>query len=185
MQISMFAASVPVFDNMLGNLSHLLDKAGSDAEARGFDPRALTQFRLAPDMHPFAVQVMIACDIVDNDVSRLIGAQPPNFAQAGDATFSLLQARIRHTREFLATVRPERLDGTEEKTIRFETTDIASPQGGGNAHTMKGLDYLLRWIIPHFFFHVTTAYAILRHNGVSLGKADYLFGARAERAASI
>ena len=170
MTISMSSASVPVFKAMLGNLSHFLDKAQAHAEAKKFDPAALLQFRLAPDMLPFTRQIQIACDAAKNGVARISGVEAPKFDDS-EATFAELKARIQKTLDYLATVPREKLDGTEEKDITF-------PTGRDTTRTMKGEAYLKHWALPNFFFHTTMAYAILRHNGVELGKADYLAGAK-------
>jgi len=171
MTISMSSASLPVFKAMLGNLSHFLDKAQAHAEARKFDPAALLQFRLAPDMLPFTRQVLIACDHAKNGVARLSGVEAPKFDDT-ETTFPELKARIQKTLDYLASVPAERLDGTEDKDITF-------PVGRESTRTMKAEAYLKHWALANFFFHVTVAYAILRHNGVQLGKADYLLGAAA------
>ena len=171
MTISMSSASLPIFTTMLGNLSHFLDKAQAHAQARKFDPVALLQFRMAPDMLPFTRQVLIACDTAKNGVARLSGVEAPRFEDQ-ETNIPELKARIQKTLEYLASVAPERLDGTELKDITF-------PAGHGTTRTMKGEAYLKHWALPNFFFHVTMAYAILRHNGVELGKADYLAGSKA------
>ena len=171
MTISMSSASLPIFNTMLGNLSHFLDKAQAHAEARKFDPAALLQFRMAPDMLPFTRQILIACDAAKNGVARLSGVEAPKFEDQ-ETTFPELKARIQKTLDYLAGVTPERLDGTEQKEITF-------PVGRETTRTMKGEAYLKHWVLPNFFFHVTMAYAILRHNGVDLGKADYLVGNKA------
>jgi uncharacterized protein len=168
MTISMSSASLPTFNAMLGNLSHILDKAQAHAEARKFDPAALLQFRLAPDMLPFTRQIQIACDAAKYGVARISGIEAPKFEDT-ETTFQELKARIQKTRDYLATVASEKLDGTEEKDITF-------PAGPGKTRTMKGEAYLKHMTFPNFFFHITMAYAILRHNGVELGKADYLTG---------
>ncbi len=169
MPISMSSASVPVFRAMLRNLSHFLDKGAAHAQARKFDPQVLCTSRLAPDMLPLARQVQIACDQAKNGVSRISGVEAPRF-EDNEATFDELKARIAKTLDWLATVPAEKLDGTEDKDITF-------PIGREATRTMKGEAYLKHWVLPNFFFHVTTAYAILRHNGVELGKTDYLAGA--------
>ena len=171
MTISMSSASLPIFKSMLENLSHILDKAQAHAETRKFDPVVLLQFRLAPDMLPFTRQVLIACDAAKNGVARISGVEAPRF-EDNEATFPELKARIQKTLAYLATVPGERLDGTEDKDITF-------PVGREATRTMKGEAYLKHWALPNFFFHVTMAYAILRNNGVELGKADYLVGAKA------
>jgi uncharacterized protein len=169
MTMSMSAASLPVFTTMLNNLSHILSKAAAHAEAKKFDPAVLLQDRLAPDMLPFTRQILIACDAAKNGVARISGVEAPKF-EDNEASFPELQARIRKTLDYLASVPAAKLDGTEDKEITF-------PVGRGKTRTMKAEAYLKHWALPNFFFHITTAYAILRHNGVELGKADYLAGA--------
>ena len=171
MTISMSSASLPVYKTMLDNLSHFLDKAQAHAEARKFDPAALLQYRLAPDMLPFTRQIQLACDHAKNGVARMSGVEAPKF-EDNESTFAELKARIRKTLDYLATVPADRLDGTEDKDITF-------PVGRESTRTMKGEAYLKHWSLPNFFFHVTTAYVILRHNGVDLGKKDFLAGAKA------
>ncbi|MBX3587356.1 MAG: DUF1993 domain-containing protein [Ramlibacter sp.] len=171
MTISMSSATLPTVQQMLGNLSHLLDKAQAHADAKKFDPIALTQFRLAPDMLPFTRQILIACDGAKNGVARLSGVEAPKFDDT-ETTLAELKARIQKTLDYLASVPADKLDGTEDKDITF-------PVGRETTRTMKGEAYLKHWMLPNFFFHVTMAYAILRHNGVELGKADYLAGKRA------
>jgi hypothetical protein len=168
MSISMSSASIPVFTHMLGNLSHLLDKAQAYIDEKGCDPVALTQFRLAPDMLPFTGQILIACDAAKNGVARISGVEAPKFADT-EQTIAELKARIQKTRDYLATVPAEALDGTEDKDITF-------PVGRERTRTMKAEAYLKLWVLPNMFFHITTAYAILRHNGVPVGKQDYLVG---------
>ena len=170
MAISMSSASLPVFRTMLGNLSHLLEKGQAYAQARKFDPQVLVTYRLAPDMLPFSRQIQIACDAAKNGVARIAGVEAPKF-EDNEATFGELRARIAKTLAWLETVPAAKLDGTEDKDITF-------PVGRESTRTMKGEAYLKHWVLPNLFFHVTTAYAILRHNGVDLGKADYLAGAQ-------
>ncbi len=170
MTMSMSSASLPVFKAMLGNLSHILDKGQAHAEARKFDPAVLLNDRLAPDMLPFTRQILIACDAAKNGVARISGVEAPKFEDK-EATFPELKARIQKTLDYLAAVPAERLDGTEDREITF-------PVGRETTRTMTAEAYLKHWALPNFFFHVTTAYAILRHNGVELGKADYLAGGR-------
>jgi len=169
--ISMSSASLPIFRTMLGNLTHLLDKGAAHAQARKFDPSVLCTARLAPDMLPFTRQVLIACDSAKNGVARLSGVEAPKF-EDNEATFEELKARIRKTLDWLNTVPTQSLDGCEDKDITF-------PVGREATRTMKGEAYLKHWVLPNFFFHVTTAYVILRHNGVELGKSDYLVGPHA------
>jgi hypothetical protein len=169
MPISMSSASLPVFSTMLGNLSHLLDKAQAFVDAKGCDPVAITQFRLAPDMLPFTRQILIACDAAKNGVARLSGVEAPKFPD-DEQTLAQLKLRIANTLAYLASVPPNTLDGTEEKEITF-------PVGKDSVRTMQGEAYLKQWVLPNMFFHITTAYNILRHNGVEVGKRDYLVGA--------
>jgi len=169
MAMSMYTASVPVFQHMLRNLSHLLDKGEASAQARKFDPSVLASFRLAPDMLPFTRQILIACDAAKNGVARISGVEAPKF-EDNEATFPELKARIQKTLDYLASVPASALDGTEDKQITF-------PVGREATRTMSGQAYLTTWALPNFFFHITTAYNILRHNGVDVGKADYLAGA--------
>jgi hypothetical protein len=170
MAMSMYAASVPLFQHMLRNLVHILDKGEANAQARKFDPAVLANFRLAPDMLPFTRQVLIACDAAKLAVARISGVEAPKFDDK-EATFPELKARIEKTLDYLGSVPAGALDGTEAKEITF-------PVGREATRTMTAQDYLTTWALPNFFFHVTTAYAILRHNGVDLGKADYLAGAK-------
>jgi hypothetical protein len=169
MAMTMYAASVPVFQHMLRNLSHILDKGEASAQARKFDPAVLLTARLAPDMLPFTRQVLIACDAAKNGLARISGVEAPKF-EDNEVTFADLKARIQKTQDYLAQVPAGAMDGTEEKEITFPV--------GPRTLTMKGQAYLTTWVLPNFFFHVTTAYAILRHNGVELGKSDYLVGGR-------
>jgi uncharacterized protein len=170
MTISMYSASVPVFKNMLGNLSHCLDKAQAHAEAKKFDPQVLVSGRLAPDMLPLSKQVQIACDAAKNGLARLSGVEAPKF-EDNETTVAELKERIRKTLDYVESVPRARLDGCEDKDITF-------PAGRDITRTLKGEAYLLNVAFPNMFFHVTTAYAILRHNGVELGKGDYLMGGR-------
>ena len=171
MTLSMYSASVPVFTTLLGNLDHFLDKGLADAQARKYDPTVLAQSRLAPDMLPLARQVLIACDAAKLCAARLAGFEAPVFDDT-ETTLPELKGRIRKTLDFLATVTPKQIDGTEDKDITF-------PVGREGTRTMKGEAYLNHWATANVYFHVTTAYAILRHNGVALGKVDYLLGHQA------
>jgi uncharacterized protein len=169
MTMSMHAASVPVFQHMLRNLVHVLDKGEANAQSRNFDPSVLTTARLAPDMLPLTRQVLIACDAAKLGVARISGVEAPKFDDT-EATFGELKQRIQKTLDYLASVPASALDGTEDKEVTF-------PAGRDRTLTMKAQAYLTTWVLPNFFFHVTTTYAILRHNGVDLGKRDYLAGA--------
>jgi uncharacterized protein len=170
MTISMSSASLPVCATMLGNLSHILDKGQAHAQARGFDAAVLLQYRMAPDMLPFTRQIQIACDAAKNGVARLSGAEAPRF-EDNEASFADLKARIQKTLDYLGTVPAGNLDGTEEKEITF-------PIGKDQTRTMPGEAYLKHVMLPNMFFHITMAYAILRHNGVELGKTDFLAGGK-------
>jgi hypothetical protein len=170
MAISMASASLPIFRTTLKNLSHILDKGLAHAQARKFDPLVLTSSRLAPDMLPLTRQILIACDGPKLGIARLSGVEAPKFDDT-ETTFEELKARIAKTLAWLETVPAAKIDGTEDKDITF-------PVGRESTRTMKGEAYLKHWVLPNFFFHVTTAYAILRHNGVELGKSDYLAGAQ-------
>ena len=171
MSISMYSASVPVFTTMLQNLSHFLDKAQTSAESRKFDPAVLMSYRLAPDMLPFTRQVLIACDAAKLCVARLAGVEAPKFDDT-ETTLTELKARIQKTLDFLVSVPADKINGTEGKEITF-------PAGPNKTMTMAGEAYLKHWATANVYFHTTTAYAILRHNGVDLGKIDYLKGAQA------
>ncbi len=171
MPVSMSSVSLPLLEHMLGNLSHFLDKAQAHADAKKFEPTVLLQSRLAPDMLPLTRQIQIACDAAKNGVVRLAGVEAPKFDDT-EATLAELKERINKTLAYLATVPADRLDSSEDKDITF-------PVGKDKTRTMKGEAYLKHWMLPNFFFHVTTAYAILRHNGVELGKSDYLAGNKA------
>ncbi len=161
----MYQASAPRFANTLGNLSAILDKAQAHCDARKIDPLVLTGFRLYPDMFPFSRQVQIACDTAKGAVARLAGVEIPKHEDT-ERTLAELKARIAKTLDFVQSVKPERLAGTEEKEI------VLQMRSGERRYA--GLQYLLGHAMPNFYFHVTTAYNILRHNGVELGKRDYL-----------
>ena len=165
MTISMHSASVPVFVRMLGNLLTWLDKAEAHAAARKFDAGVLLAARLAPDMLPFVKQVQIACDAAKFGVARLAGVEAPKF-EDNEATLDELRERIRKTLDYVQSVPASQIDGTDDQ-------DVTVPRRDGSM-TLKGEPYLKHFVLPNFFFHVTTSYALLRHNGVELGKGDYL-----------
>ena len=165
MTISMHSASVPIFARMLGNLLKWLDKAEAHASARKFDPAVYLGARLAPDMLAFTKQIQIACDAAKFGVARLAGVEAPKF-EDDEASLADLRDRIRKTLDFVLSVPAARIDGTEDK-------DIVVPRRQGSM-TLSGETYLKHFMLPNFFFHVTTTYALLRHNGVELGKADFL-----------
>ncbi len=165
MTISMYQASVPVFAHALGNLSAILDKGAAYAEARKIDPSVLINSRLYPDMFALVRQIQITSDVVKGCVARLAGQEPPSYADT-EATIPELKERLEKTIAFMKTFKPDQIDGTEEKTIQLKV--------GGQPMTFKGLVYLQYFVLPTLYFHVTTAYGILRHNGVEVGKRDYL-----------
>lgn len=165
MTLSMYQASVPVFVRGLENLAAILAKGADHAEARKIDPAVFVNARLAPDMLHFARQVQIASDAAKGCVARLAGVEVPSFPDT-ETTFPELQARIAKTIDFVKVFTAAQIDGSEERTCTLKT------RNGEITH--RGQDYLLKLSLPNFFFHVTTAYDILRHNGVELGKLDYL-----------
>ena len=165
MTLSMYQASVPRFANMLGNLSSILDKAQAHVEAKKLDASTLTTYRLFPDMLPFARQVQIACDTAKGAVARLAGVENPSH-EDNEKTIAELQARIAKTLAFIQSVSPAQIDGSEDR-------DIVVRRGETETH-YKGMQFLLGSALPNLYFHVTTAYNILRHNGVEIGKRDYL-----------
>jgi hypothetical protein len=154
-----------VFIRGLRNLAAFLEKGRASAEARQFDPAILAAARLAPDMHTLCRQVQIASDMVKNAAARLAGATPPSFPDS-ETTFEELQARIAKTIAYLETVAPAQLEGSEVRTIELKFP--------GRALQFSGADYLSLFVLPNFYFHLTTAYNILRHNGVPIGKMDFM-----------
>lgn len=166
MTISMHSASLPIFVKMLSNLSQWLAKAEASAAARKFDVAVLLNARLAPDMLPLTRQVQIACDSAKFGVARLAAQEAPRMDDV-ESSVAELQARIQRTIDYIRSVPPEQVMGSEER-------DITVPMRGRDPLAFKGEAYLKHFVLPNFFFHVTTAYAILRHNGLDLGKADFL-----------
>ncbi|MBC7944027.1 MAG: DUF1993 domain-containing protein [Burkholderiales bacterium] len=165
MTLSMYQASVPVFVRMLGNLFAILDKAMAHAEARKIDPAVLLNARLFPDMLPLAKQIQIAADFAKGTSARLGGVEVPKY-EDNEASFAEFQARIRKTLEFVQSLSAAQIDGSEEREINITV--------GGNPMSFKGMEYLLNFALPNFYFHMTTAYNILRHNGVEIGKRDFI-----------
>lgn len=165
MSLSMYSISIPVFVRALTNLSAVLDKAVAHAEAKKIDPAVLLNARLYPDMFPLTRQVQIASDFAKGSAARLAGQEPPKWEDK-ETTFDELKGRINKTLDFLKGFAPSQIDGSEEREITI--TMRSGPA------TFKGLPYLLHMQIPNFYFHVTTAYDILRHNGVELGKRDFI-----------
>ena len=168
MALTMHSASVPIYLTMLGNLSKWLDKAVAHAQARKFDPDTLLTARLAPDMLSLAKQVQIACDTAKFGVARLAGVEAPSFDDT-ESTVAQLKERIAKTVAFVQSVPASQVDGSEAKAVSV-------PVRGRDPLQFTGEQYLKHFALPNFFFHVTTAYALLRHNGVELGKADFLRG---------
>ncbi len=161
----MYQASAPRFANTLKNLSAILDKAKAHAEAKKIDELVLTSSRLYPDMLAFARQVQIACDSSKGAVARLAGVEIPKHEDT-EKTFDELKERIAKTLAFIDTVKPAQIDGSEEKEVVLKLQGKDVP--------FKGLQYLLGFAWPNFYFHVATAYNILRHNGVEIGKRDFI-----------
>lgn len=164
MTISMYQVSIPRFAHMLQNLSAILDKAEAHAEARKIDPSVLPSARLFPDMLPLTAQVRIACDAANGAAARLSGVAAPTFGD--DKTFADMKGRIEKSIAYLKSITPAQVDGTEKKETVVKVA--------GKDVTYAGMQFLLARAIPNFYFHVTTAYDILRHNGVEIGKSDFL-----------
>jgi hypothetical protein len=161
---ALYTLSVPMLKAMLTNFSAILRKAEEDAARRKIEPAVFLGARLAPDMFALTRQVQIASDQAKG-VARLAGVTPPSFADQ-EASFAELYARIANTITFLDTLSPAQFEGAETREVRFEI--------GPYKFQFTGSDYLTQWTLPNFFFHLTTAYDILRHNGVDIGKRDFL-----------
>jgi len=164
MTIDMYQASIPVLTRQLGNLSGIIDKASTHAGAKNIAPSVFISARLAPDMYPLSTQVQIATDVAKACAARLAGIEVPAYENK-DATFADLQTRIANTVGFLQSVSPEQINGTG-RTITFKLW--------GKDVSFLGLPYLLNFVLPNVYFHITTAYGILRHNGVDIGKENFL-----------
>ena len=167
MSLSMYEVSIPVLARMLGNLSNLLKKGEVNAQARSIDPKVYIDSRLAPDMYPLARQVQIASDMAKGCAARLAGVEVPSWEDT-ESTFDELQARIAKTLDFIKGIDAAKLEGSETRTV------VLKMRSG--ELSFSGRDYLLGFAMPNFYFHVTAAYAILRYNGVDVGKMDYLGG---------
>jgi hypothetical protein len=165
MSISVYDVSIPVFTLSLNNLSAILDKAESHGEAKKVDPKVIPQARLIVDMLPLSAQVQIACDTAKGAAARLAGVAAPKHEDT-EATLAELKARVSKTLEFIKTIKPEQLQGAETREIvlQFPQTTLK----------FNGLNYLTNFALPNFFFHMTMAYALLRKNGIDLGKRDFL-----------
>ncbi len=164
-QVSMYAFSAPVFTRMLKNLSAMLKKAEAHAKDKGIDPAALLTAKLAPDMFPLIRQVQIATDHAKGAMARLAG-QAPEAIEDSETSFADLQTRIAKVLAIVEGFKPEQLAGSETREISVKIPNAELK--------FSGVDYLSMWALPNFYFHVTTAYDILRHNGVELGKRDFL-----------
>jgi hypothetical protein len=165
MSVSMYDVSIPVFTLSLNNLAAILQKAASHAEGKKVDPKVLPEARLIIDMLPLSSQIQIACDNAKGAAARLAGVEAPKHEDK-ETTLVELQARVAKTLEFLKSIKPEQLQAAESREIILQF-----PQ---NTLKFTGINYLTNFVLPNFFFHVTMAYAILRKNGVELGKRDFL-----------
>ena len=165
MSISLYDVSIPIFTLSLNNLSAILDKAESHGEAKKVDPKVIPQSRLIVDMLPLSAQIQIACDTAKGAAARLAGVEVPTHEDT-EATLAELKARVAKTLDFIKTIKPEQLQGAEtrEVILQFPQTTLK----------FTGLNYLTNFALPNFFFHVTMAYALLRKNGIDLGKRDFL-----------
>jgi len=161
----MYDVSIPIFTLSLTNLSAILDKAASHQDSKKVDPKVIPQARLIVDMLPLSAQIQIACDTAKGAAARLAGVEPPKHEDT-EATLAELKARVAKTLDFIKTIKPEQLQGAETREIvlKFPQTTLK----------FTGINYLTNFVLPNFFFHVTTAYALLRKNGVDLGKRDFL-----------
>ena len=165
MSISLYDVSVPIFVLTLNNLSAILDKAAAHGEAKKIDPKVIPQARLIADMLPLSTQIQIACDTAKGAAARLAGVEIPKHEDT-ETTVAELKARVAKTLDFIKAIKPQQLQGAEtrEVVLQFPQTTLK----------FNGLSYLTNFVLPNFFFHVTMAYALLRKNGVDLGKRDFL-----------
>jgi uncharacterized protein len=168
MSFSMSQTSIPTFEQGLNALSGLLTKAEAFAAAKKIDPSVLLGTRLAPDMFPLLRQVQVVADQAKNGSARLAGVEPPKFEDT-ETTIEQLKARIKKTLDFVKTLDTKQIDASVDREITF-------PLGPQHKGHMKGSDYLVHFVLPNYYFHLTTAYDILRHSGVDLGKLDFLAG---------
>jgi hypothetical protein len=167
MSFSIYDASIPPMIRALQNLSKILDKAVAQAKAKDLPLSTLLEARLAPDMHPFTRQIQIATDGAKGGAARLAGSEPPSFPDT-ETTFPELQARIAKTIAYLQSVGADKLAGAEDRQITLKTPN--------RTLEFSGRDFLTGFMLPNFYFHVTTAYGLLRHKGIEIGKMDYLGG---------
>jgi hypothetical protein len=161
----LYQATVPVFVQTLNALDAIIDKAAAYAAERKVDPAVFLGSRLRPDMLPFVRQTQIVCDNAKNMTARLAGVEPPRF-EDNEASFDEIKARIKKTLAYIATVDANAIESGADREIVFPL--------GPNKMKMKGADYIFHFALPNFYFHLTTAYAILRHNGLEIGKRDFL-----------
>lgn len=165
MSISLYDVSMPIFTLSLSNLAAILDKAETYADAKKIDPKVLPQARLIADMLPLSAQIQIACDTAKGAAARLAGMAVPKHEDT-EATIADLKARVAKTLDFIKSIKPEQLQGAEARQIVLEFPS--------NTLKFTGVNYLTNFALPNFFFHLTMAYALLRKNGVDLGKRDFL-----------
>ena len=165
MPVTLYEASVPAFEKHLHALDGLLDKAAAHAEAKKFDSKVLLDARLYPDMFDLKRQVQVACDFAKSCVARLAGETPPSHPDT-ETTIPELKERIAKTLAFVRIIAPTAMDGAEDRELTIKV--------GPNEMTFTGRDYLLGFVLPNFYFHCAAAYAILRHNGVEIGKRDFM-----------
>jgi hypothetical protein len=165
MSITMYQAAVPTSSRALSSLAAILDKAQLYAEARKIDPAVLLSTRLSPDMLPLGRQIFIANDIAGGGTARLAGVEVPTF-NGNDKSLAELAANTRQTIAYLGTFKPQQFEGSEERTVSWQTRTATK--------SMQGMPYLFTHVLPNVYFHVTTAYAILRQAGLEIGKQDYL-----------
>lgn len=166
MQVSMYEMIVPIASRMLGNLSAILEKGEAFATAKKIEPSVLLNARLAPDMFALTRQVQIACDMIKGGAARLGGVEVPSHPD-DETTFAQLKARVAKVRDFVNSIPAANFAGSENKPLTLKMRH-------GDRHFDNGLDYLRFYAMPNFYFHITTTYAILRHNGVELGKSDFI-----------
>lgn len=167
MSISVFDQVIVPLKRMLGNLDSIVTRAEQYATNKDIDPGVLIQARLRPDMLPFVAQIRIATDTAKGAAARLSGSEVPKWAD-DEETFADVHERIGKAIDYLGTMKPEQFEGAEKRNIELKL--------GPRTAKFVGTDYITGFVVPNFYFHVTTAYAILRHNGVELGKSDYLGG---------
>jgi len=165
MSLSLYDASIPTFVHSLRALQAILDKAVAHAETRKFDPNVFVSVRLYPDMLPFSRQIQIASDAAKGAAARLSGTEPPKF-EDNETTMAELIARVTKTIDYLEGFNPQQFEGDDNRVITIKTPRTSL--------SFKATDFVRHWALPNFFFHVTAAYALLRHGGVEIGKLDFL-----------